>query len=259
MTLYYAGIGSRETPINILNNMTQIAEYLANKNYILRSGGAAGADTAFEVGANHKAATSQFCDEPIPEIFYATDCTEEAMKLSAKYHPAWHRCSDFAKKLHGRNAMILLGQNLDTPVKFVVCYTTDGLASGGTGQALRIAQDLKIQIFNLHDKATKDRLMSKVLGASIPHKFVVHCKKQTYDVYIGRPSEWGNPFTHKDNTIAKYKVKDRDEAVNKYREWLMAQPELVNKAKRELKGKILGCWCSPQACHGDVLAEVANS
>ena len=44
-----------------------------------------------------------------------------------------------------------------------------------------------------------------------------------------------------------------------YREWLLSKPELVAKAKQELRGKMLACWCSPLACHGDVLAEVANS
>ena len=88
---------------------------------------------------------------------------------------------------------------------------------------------------------------------------VVHCKRDAHDVYIGRPSVWGNPFSHKDGTRAKYKVATRDEAITRYREWLMAQPELVARARKELRGKVLGCWCKPQSCHGDVLAEVANS
>ena len=80
---------------------------------------------------------------------------------------------------------------------------------------------------------------------------VVHCKKDKYDVYIGRPGPWGNPFEiGKDG--------DREEVVEKYAEWLLAQPELVEKAKEELKGKVLGCWCAPKLCHGDILAEVAN-
>lgn len=86
---------------------------------------------------------------------------------------------------------------------------------------------------------------------------VVHCKKTKYDIYIGRPSKWGNPFTHKDGTTAKYKCETREEAVQKYREWIMTQPDLL-KDLHELKGKTLGCWCHPQACHGDVLVELAN-
>jgi hypothetical protein len=86
---------------------------------------------------------------------------------------------------------------------------------------------------------------------------VVHCKKEIYDVYIGRPSKWGNPFSHKDGTKAQFKVSSREEAVSKYREFLTTNPSLL-KDLPELKGKILGCWCSPKACHGDVLIELAS-
>lgn len=54
-------------------------------------------------------------------------------------------------------------------------------------------------------------------------------------------------------------MSSREEAVNKYREWLLAQPELIERAKKELKGKLLGCWCAPLACHGDVLVEIVDA
>lgn len=80
---------------------------------------------------------------------------------------------------------------------------------------------------------------------------VVHCKKESYDVYIGRPSKWGNPFSiGADGT--------REEVIQKYIDWLNEQPDLLNSI-HELKGKTLGCWCKPKACHGDVLSELANS
>lgn len=88
-------------------------------------------------------------------------------------------------------------------------------------------------------------------------KRVVHCKREAYDVYIGRPSIWGNPFSHLDGTLAKFKVASREEAVAKFREWVQQQPELMARLP-ELRGKVLGCWCSPKACHGDVLAELAG-
>ena len=81
--------------------------------------------------------------------------------------------------------------------------------------------------------------------------YVVHCKRDKYDVYIGRPGPWGNPFS-----IGEHGT--REEVVEKYAEWLLEQPELVAKAREELKGKVLGCWCAPKLCHGDILAEVAN-
>lgn len=80
---------------------------------------------------------------------------------------------------------------------------------------------------------------------------VVHCKKDRFDIYIGRPSSWGNPFKiGRDG--------DRAEVLDKYRNWLKQQPVLLEKARTELKGKILGCWCKPATCHGDVLARVAD-
>ena len=88
---------------------------------------------------------------------------------------------------------------------------------------------------------------------------VVHCKRDPFDVYIGRPSKWGNPFSHKDGTLAKFRVATREEAISKYRAWILSQPDLVAAARRELRGKVLGCWCHPLTCHGDVLAELANA
>lgn len=74
---------------------------------------------------------------------------------------------------------------------------------------------------------------------------VVHCKKEIYDIYIGRPSKWGNPFSiGKDGT--------REEVIQKYEAWLLKQDNLL-KALPELKDKILGCWCKPKSCHGDIL------
>lgn len=79
---------------------------------------------------------------------------------------------------------------------------------------------------------------------------VVHCKKEPFDIYIGRPSKWGNPFAiGPDGT--------RTEAIEKYRQWLPSQPELM-AALPELSGKTLGCWCHPQPCHGEVLALMAS-
>jgi hypothetical protein len=92
------------------------------------------------------------------------------------------------------------------------------------------------------------RIMAMVMS-------VVHCK-QKHDVYIGRPSKWGNPFSHKPS-MAKYMVATREEAIEKYRIWIQSQPELLS-ALPELRGKVLGCWCKPKACHGDVLVAMAN-
>lgn len=85
---------------------------------------------------------------------------------------------------------------------------------------------------------------------------VVHCKKEPYDVYIGRPSKWGNPFTHlTTNTRAQIQVDSREEAVSRYEEYIRNKPELMADL-HELKGKTLGCWCKPKSCHGDILVKL---
>jgi len=88
---------------------------------------------------------------------------------------------------------------------------------------------------------------------------VVHCKKDKYDVYVGRPSKWGNLFTHiKDrNTKAEFVVDTRKEAIERYREWILTQPQLL-KDLPELKDKVLSCWCKPKPCHADILVELVN-
>ncbi len=86
---------------------------------------------------------------------------------------------------------------------------------------------------------------------------VGHIKLNKCTVYIGRPSIWGNPFSHMEGTLAKYKVSSREEAIKKYEEWIRTQPDLLRQIP-DLKGQILGCWCHPLPCHGDVLVKLFN-
>jgi hypothetical protein len=79
---------------------------------------------------------------------------------------------------------------------------------------------------------------------------VTHQTREPFDVYIGRPGKWGNPFEiGRDGT--------RAEVIEKYREWILTQPHLLAQLD-ELKGKVLGCWCSPLPCHGDILVELID-
>lgn len=90
---------------------------------------------------------------------------------------------------------------------------------------------------------------------------VVHCKKEPYDVYIGRPSKWGNPFSHKEGTAALFKVDTVEEAISSYKKWLMDKYQdgsVTTEELASLYGKRLGCWCKPGPCHGDVLKEAAE-
>jgi hypothetical protein len=88
---------------------------------------------------------------------------------------------------------------------------------------------------------------------------VVNIKKEKYDVYIGRGSPFGNPYTHLSlqNTKAQVQVKSREEAIEKYREYFykkIEDPEFLDDILR-LKDKVLGCYCAPKSCHGHIIAE----
>jgi hypothetical protein len=83
------------------------------------------------------------------------------------------------------------------------------------------------------------------------HPLVVHCRRAPFDVYVGRPSVWGNPFRLRTE-------RERARVVEQYRQWLEGQPALLARARGELRGKVLGCWCAPRPCHADVLAAIAN-
>jgi len=82
-------------------------------------------------------------------------------------------------------------------------------------------------------------------------KKIVHCKKSSFDVYIGRPSKWGNPFV-----IGKHG--SRETVIAKYRKWLLGQKHLLADLP-ELRGKVLGCWCDPLPCHGQTLLDLLNA
>lgn len=88
---------------------------------------------------------------------------------------------------------------------------------------------------------------------------IVNCRNAQYDVYIGRPSKWGNPFTHKKSNIIDTNSEDREDSIKKYEEWIRyGEGKYLLEQLHELEGKILGCWCKPKKCHGDILIKLLN-
>ena len=88
------------------------------------------------------------------------------------------------------------------------------------------------------------------------HTRVVHCKKSNYDIYIGRPSPWGNPYGTKEDSKASIIVKDRQTSLLNYAKYIGLNKELQDNLYK-LEGKILACWCSPDLpCHGNILVEL---
>lgn len=96
----------------------------------------------------------------------------------------------------------------------------------------------------------------------MPETRVVNRRTEEFDVYIGRGSEWGNPYSHQAGTKALYVVGTRREAIDAYESYLLDRineggwPFIERVAA--LKGKRLGCYCAPLPCHGDVLARAAD-
>ena len=163
----YAGIGSRATPRAVLDTMSVMSAWLARRGWNLHSGGAAGADSAFAAGAPPALRTVflpwpgyQGCSGPDCRSLTA-DRMDSCLAIVADLHPAWHRCSQAARRLHARNAAIVLGAECDRPVDALVAWTRLGAVSGGTGTGIRIARRYGIPVLNLgsmHPRTVCERL-----------------------------------------------------------------------------------------------------
>lgn len=162
--MYYAGIGSRETPPLILTLMHDLAARLA-PTWTLRSGRAIGADSAFERGA--------LSANGLTDLYTANSTIPDwAFTHVDTYHPIGSSLVPYHRRLHARNSLILFGPNgpedpeLRSRVSFVLCWTPDAAdgspsrptsrATGGTGQAIRVAHAYSIPIRNLADPTHLD-------------------------------------------------------------------------------------------------------
>lgn len=160
----YSGIGSRETSEAGLICISKYAEKLYKLGYWCRTGAAIGADQKFASVSRDK--TILYLPWNNYEIGWVTNQTLEphknkigciepsgnAISLASRYHPNWKACSDAARKLHGRNAHIILGRDLKTPSRFVL-YTAKekfGEVQGGTGLGVRLARGYNIPCYNLY-------------------------------------------------------------------------------------------------------------
>lgn len=155
MQRHYAGIGARRTPSDILALMTRAAFALLKRDYILRSGHAAGADSAFERGAHRHAQIFlpvprwRGSDSPWHPETIDPGIWRRARMIAADAHPAFAGLSPFVQALHTRSVFQVLGPGLNANSEFMLCWTADGAASGGTGQAIRIAQAHGVPVYNL--------------------------------------------------------------------------------------------------------------
>ena len=153
---YYAGIGSRKTPSNALRVMFQVAAELSYYDYVLRSGGAEGADDYFERGCIFAGGRKEIY---LPWKDFNDNKSElheidrQAYEMAREYHPAWDSLSPGGKSMMARNCYQIMGKDLNTPVDFVVCWTENAEKKGGTSQAIRIAEKKGIPVYNIADKS----------------------------------------------------------------------------------------------------------
>lgn len=167
----YTGVGSRETPTEILDFFTRISFWLGRQGWILRSGGAGGADSAFEQGAIRAEAAKEIYlpwgrFNGNPSRLFDLDTGNAAAQIAAGVHPAWGRLTQGAKKLHARNVFQVLGADLMTPSKFLICWTSGGLDTGGTRTAIVLAKQHGIPVFNFGEPAAYDSFSSFIKGAA---------------------------------------------------------------------------------------------
>lgn len=160
MPKFFAGIGSRETPSEVLEQMKVLAILAGSRNWTLRSGAAPGADSAFEQGCDHVYGRKEIFI-PWRGFNHSTSPLfkqhPDSFKVAAEIHPVWNALKPAAKQLVARNMQQIMGQEMNEPVSCVICWTPDGCESietycrktGGTGTAIAFASSLNIPIFNL--------------------------------------------------------------------------------------------------------------
>tara|TARA_B100000929_G_scaffold139782_1_gene110717 strand:+ start:3300 stop:3842 length:543 start_codon:yes stop_codon:yes gene_type:complete len=169
----YTGIGSRSTPLDVQALMEAYANHLAVKGWVLRSGGAEGADQAFQRGVHGGkkeiylpwGGFNNFRHDPENGFYVAEEFGnwEEAQDIAAQLHPAWENCGQGARRLHTRNVYQVLGQNLDRPSEALICWAEPkghGHVKGGTGMAVSIARQCGVNVINLYHTRNQEKIIN---------------------------------------------------------------------------------------------------
>jgi hypothetical protein len=148
---YYTGVGSRTCPQDVCEAMTKIAAILEEREYILRSGAADGADTAFELGV--KSHLNKEIYLPWQGFngheSFLFETRDEAFKIVRDIVDHYGSINRASQKLHARNAHQVLGGDLKSPSDFIICWTPQGKLVGGTATAITLARNNSIPIYNL--------------------------------------------------------------------------------------------------------------
>lgn len=168
---YYTGIGSRETPIDIQQLMTEIAMYLRAEGWTLRTGSGSRADKSYQIAAGENKEVYVPWDNFYPGQVGITSLTEESSRMA---HDIWKfreqkglvptdgSISGKWEDLHpGTKAMLakamcmLLGKNLNTPSDMVICWTPGAKIVGISSHVICLAVFKHIPVFNLAEYETE--------------------------------------------------------------------------------------------------------
>lgn len=174
----YAGVGSRSTPDAECTLMRRLGEALARRAYRLRSGGAIGADRAFQAGAMDAGGEMEIfrpdrATAPGDIAGPSLPSWPRAQEIAAQHHPAWASLAPYVRALHSRNVMQVLGPDLDSPSAFLLCWTPTFklgaggevvAVSGGTGQAVRVACAFRVPVFHLAHPPHRERVEAMLRG-----------------------------------------------------------------------------------------------
>lgn len=167
---FYAGIGSRQTPQEVRAKIHEFAKALNDKGYTLRSGGADGADSFFEEAADRmeiflpwRGFNKRPRADLSPEKRYIQSPSQEAIELAQETINGYDARPHGARMLLARNMHQILGENLDSPVDMVICWTYAGNTQGGTAHGMRLARSRIIPVYNLGREQDED-ILREILG-----------------------------------------------------------------------------------------------
>lgn len=171
---YYAGIGNRDVPKEIRPHMTDLARRLSNMNFTLRSGDAKGSDQAFQLGAGTNASifkasskdqVSKAAKGQVTFFDEMSDAERRAAYDSVmRLHPNGANLDERARDLHGRNYYQIMGTDGAVNSAFIACYATS--KDGGTWQAIKLAHELGIPVFNAAEYEDIEQWKDDVIDAA---------------------------------------------------------------------------------------------
>lgn len=148
--VFYAGVGSRDTPDDILQLMREFGHLAGQEGWLLRSGGARGADRAFHDGARRSGMPSRIYLSETSRL--GGDClfatTPVHRDTVSTFHPRPDLMNPSGIELMARNACQVFGEDFTNPSRLVVCWTEGGGLKGGTAQAIRMAKAVGMPVLN---------------------------------------------------------------------------------------------------------------